>query len=61
MIGLRKLWPFQVEGVNNSKNKPTDATKTGFQTPKKFLVCCSIANKVPKMICRTSSGAPIAL
>jgi hypothetical protein len=48
MIELRKLWPFKVEGVNNSKKKPTDATKTGFQTPKKFLVCCSIANKVQR-------------
>jgi hypothetical protein len=34
--------------VNNSKNKPPNATKAGSQTPKKFLVHCFVVIKVPK-------------
>jgi hypothetical protein len=49
-IKLRKLWPFKVERVNNSKkkNKPPNATKASSQTPKKFLVCCFITIKVQR-------------
>jgi len=58
---MRKLQPPKVKGVKNLKNKPPNTTKVGFQTPKTFLVCCSIAIRVQKMICRTSGDAPIAL
>jgi hypothetical protein len=34
---LKKLWPPKVEGVKNSKKKPPNATKTGSQTPTKYV------------------------
>jgi hypothetical protein len=39
-IEMKKLWPLEVEDVENSKKKPTNAMKIGSQTPRKFLVCC---------------------
>jgi hypothetical protein len=35
-------------GQKVKKNKPPNATKAGFQTPKKLLLCCSIVIKVQK-------------
>jgi hypothetical protein len=46
-IESRKLWPFKVEGVKNSKKKPLNAIKAGCQTPTKFLVCYYVVVKVP--------------
>jgi hypothetical protein len=45
---LKKLWPPKIEGIKNSKNKPLNATKANSQTPKKILVCYSIAIKIQK-------------
>ncbi len=47
-IKLKKLWPFKVEGVKNSKNKPPNATKAGSQTPTKFLVCCFVVVRIQR-------------
>jgi hypothetical protein len=34
--------------VNNSKNKPLNATKASSQTPVTFLVCCFVVVRVQK-------------
>jgi hypothetical protein len=36
-LELRKLWPLEVEGVKNSKNKPTNNTKPVSKHPKNSL------------------------
>jgi hypothetical protein len=45
---MKKLWPFKVKGVKNSKNKPPNAIKTGSQTPKNFLVCCFVVVRIQR-------------
>jgi hypothetical protein len=45
---LKKLWPVEEKEVKNSKEKTLNATKIGFQTPTKFLVCCYIVIKVQR-------------
>jgi hypothetical protein len=47
IIELRKLWPFKLQGVKTQNNKPPNATKASSKAPKKFLVCYSIAIKIP--------------
>ncbi len=34
--------------VNNSKNKPPNATKASSQTPKNFIVCSFVVIKLQK-------------
>jgi hypothetical protein len=48
-LEMRKLWPPKVKGVKNSKNKPPNIRKVSSRTPKKFLVCCSIAIRVQRL------------
>jgi hypothetical protein len=38
----------QSRGGQEFKKKPPNVTKTGSQTPTKFLVCCSITIKVQR-------------
>jgi hypothetical protein len=45
-IELKKLWPFKIEVVKNSKKKHSNATKVGSQTLTKFLVCYYIVIRV---------------
>ncbi len=40
--------PQSKRDKKTQKNKPPNVTKAGSSTPKKFLVCCSIAIKVPR-------------
>jgi hypothetical protein len=47
-IELRKLWPFKLEGVNNSKNKPSHVIKASSQTHTKFLVCYFIIIRIQR-------------
>ncbi len=40
---------FQSRGGQKlPKKKPQNATKVGSQTPKKFIVCCSVVIRVQK-------------
>jgi hypothetical protein len=45
-IRNEKIITPQIKGVKNSKKQITKHYKANFQTPKKFLVCCSIAISV---------------
>jgi hypothetical protein len=45
---MRKLWPPKVEGVKKSEKKPLNIIEADSQTPKKILLCCFFAIKVPK-------------
>ncbi len=48
-LEMRKLWPPQIKGGQELKiknNLSLNNTKADSQTPKKFLVCCSAANRV---------------
>jgi len=59
-IELRKLWPPKVEGSRTQENKPPNVTKASFFNKKTIhclLLCCYWSSK---MICRTSTGTPIA-
>ncbi len=40
--------PQSREGQKLKRTKPLNATKASSSTPKTFLVCCSIAIKVPR-------------
>jgi hypothetical protein len=45
---LKKLWPFRVERVNNSKKTPPNDIKTSSQTPTKFHACCFVVIKIQR-------------
>ncbi len=49
-LEMRKLRSPKVKGVKNSKNKPPNATKASFLTPKQFSVCCSVAIRLPRWL-----------
>jgi len=36
-IKLRKLWPFKIKGIKNSKKNPPNATKVGSKHPQNSL------------------------
>jgi hypothetical protein len=57
---MRKLQPPKIEGVKNLKNKPSNAAKVGSWTPKISFYVFLLLSKF-KMICKTSSDAPVAL
>jgi hypothetical protein len=48
IIELRKLWPFKIKGIKNSKKKPPNVIEGDSQTPTKFLVCCFVLIKVQR-------------
>jgi hypothetical protein len=46
---IEKVMDFQSRGGQKlPKKKPQNATKVGSQTPKKFIVCCSVVIRVQK-------------
>jgi hypothetical protein len=47
-IELRKLWPFNVEGVKNSNKQTTKYYKDQFPNTNKFLVCCFVVIRIQK-------------
>jgi hypothetical protein len=50
-LKMRKLQPPKVQGVKNSKkNKPSNITKAGSQTSKKFLVCRSVVIRAQRWL-----------
>jgi hypothetical protein len=57
-LELRKLQPFLVKKVKNTKKQTTEYYKTSSWSPKKFLVCCSITIKIQRQIVKLKVMLP---